>query len=66
MTNRNRNPVRPLNHSIPDAATMAGVSDRTLYYEIEAGRLKSIKIGRRRLVPEHALLEWLRSLEATA
>lgn len=50
---------QPYAHSISDAAELSGVSVRTLYDEIALGRLKTIKIGRRRLVLDGALRDWL-------
>lgn len=35
----------------------------TFYEEVKAGRLRTIKRGRRRLVPESAFREWVRQLE---
>lgn len=50
-------------HSIPEAAKLARVSVRTLYDEIAAGRLRTAKIGRRRLVLDEALRDWLKAHE---
>ena len=37
---------------------------RSLYYElIGSGRLRSVKIGKRRLVPEQAICEYIAQLE---
>jgi excisionase family DNA binding protein len=41
--------------SIHEAARIAGVGRTTLYAELQAGRLPSVKIGRRRLIPADAL-----------
>jgi len=43
--------------SIDRAAALAGVGRTTIYAEIGAGRLRSIKVGRRRLVPASAMAE---------
>jgi excisionase family DNA binding protein len=43
--------------SIDRAAALAGVGRTTIYAEIGAGRLRSIKVGRRRLVPVSAIAE---------
>ena len=41
--------------SIKEAVALTGLSHVTLYNEINAGRLKSLKVGRRRLVRPAAL-----------
>lgn len=41
--------------SIAEAASMLGIGRSMLYQEISAGRLRSIKVGRRRLVPISAI-----------
>jgi excisionase family DNA binding protein len=38
---------------------LGGVSRSTLYGEIQAGRLRSAKVGRRRLVPAAAIAEYI-------
>ncbi|MBN2447729.1 MAG: helix-turn-helix domain-containing protein [Phycisphaerae bacterium] len=45
--------------SIPEAAGTVGVSARTLWSEVRAGRLRSAKVGRRRLVRVQDLDAWL-------
>jgi excisionase family DNA binding protein len=55
---RHRAPDRML--SIPEAASRLGIARSTVYEAIAAGRLRSIKLGRRRLVPESALGELVR------
>jgi excisionase family DNA binding protein len=41
--------------SILEAAERVGVGRSTLYAEMGAGRLRSVKVGRRRLIPADAL-----------
>lgn len=48
-------PRAPQLLSIPDAARRAGVSRTLIYSLIASGELRSVKVGRRRLVPEHEL-----------
>lgn len=48
-------PERLLN--ITEAARRLGVARTTLYGELQAGRLRSVKVGRRRLVPASAIGE---------
>jgi excisionase family DNA binding protein len=43
--------------SIDRAAVLAGVGRTSIYAEIGAGRLRSVKVGRRRLVPASAIHE---------
>ena len=52
----------PLALSILEAAKLAGVSRATLYGEMAAKRLKSVKVGKRRLIPTDALRAWLDAL----
>lgn len=44
--------------SVDEAADLAGIGRSLLYDQIAAGRLRSIKCGRRRLIPAGALDEW--------
>jgi len=50
-----REPDRLL--SIEQAARALGVGRTALYSEIGAGRIRSVKVGRRRLVPSSAISE---------
>jgi excisionase family DNA binding protein len=50
-----REPDRLL--SIEQAAQALGVGRTALYSEIGAGRIRSVKVGRRRLVPSSAIRE---------
>lgn len=43
--------------SVGEAATLLGIGRSALYSEIGAGRLRSVKIGRRRLVPAQAIAD---------
>ena len=45
--------------SIPEACGLAGVERDFLYREINSGRLKTAKIGGRRLIRREALEAWL-------
>lgn len=44
---------------IESASTMLGIGRSRLYDEIGAGRLRSIKVGRRRLVPTGAIADFI-------
>ena len=50
-----REPDRLL--SIEQAARALGIGRTALYSEIGAGRIRSVKVGRRRLVPSSAITE---------
>jgi excisionase family DNA binding protein len=50
-----REPDRLL--SIEQAARVLGIGRTALYSEIGAGRIRSVKVGRRRLVPSSAISE---------
>ena len=50
--------IAPVGLSIADACRAAGIGRSMLYEEIAAGRLKTFKVGRRRLVSPRALQEW--------
>jgi excisionase family DNA binding protein len=43
--------------SIPEAADALGIGRSALYAELQAGRVRSIKVGRRRLVPASAVAD---------
>jgi len=45
--------------SVDEAARQLGIGRSALYGELAAGRLRSLKVGRRRLVPSGALAEFV-------
>jgi excisionase family DNA binding protein len=49
-----------------EAARLAGVGRTTVYEAIGAGKLKSVKIGKRRLITIEALRAWLLAHEVAA
>lgn len=55
--------VAPLNHSVIDSARIIGVSRTTVYEEIKAGRLRTIKLGTRTLVPASSIRDYQAQLE---
>ena len=65
-------PVRPVVdvpavlYSVDEAAWALRLSKSVLYELIRSGRLRTVKAGRRRLVPVTALAEYVASLEAGA
>lgn len=53
----------PLLHDIPEVAATTRLARSTVYREMKAGRLRSVKVGARRLIPHEALLDWLATLQ---
>jgi excisionase family DNA binding protein len=45
--------------SVAETADMLGVGRSALYGELQAGRIRSIKLGRRRLVPSGAITAYI-------
>jgi excisionase family DNA binding protein len=57
-------PVQILVNKIPQVAERLNVSVRTIYYLIESGQLKKVKIGRKASgILESALIEFVRNLK---
>jgi excisionase family DNA binding protein len=52
--------------STHEAADLAGVGRTTIYEALRSGDLKSLKIGKRRLIRVDALRDWLAALEAAS
>lgn len=48
--------------TIDEAISSTRTSRATLYREINAGRLKTVKVGRRRYVTPQAIREWVAEL----
>jgi excisionase family DNA binding protein len=53
-------------NSIKGVMARTNLSRSTVYQEMNSGRLRSVKVGRRRLVPESALIEFIDNLINTA
>jgi excisionase family DNA binding protein len=49
--------------SIADVARVTTLNRCTVYAELRAGRLRSFKVGRRRLVSRRALDDWVNARE---
>ena len=56
--------IEPLLIGVETAATALGLRRSKLYELIATGRLKSVKVGTRRLIPADAMHEFVASLEA--
>lgn len=52
----------PRLNNIKDVAERTRLSRSTIYQQLSSGRLRSVKVGSRRLVVEEALVEFIRSL----
>lgn len=50
--------------SIAEIIALTGMSKSWLYGEIRAGRLRTVMVGDRRMVPADALAEWVDALPA--
>nr|WP_308457973.1 helix-turn-helix domain-containing protein [Mycobacterium kansasii] len=51
-------------HDIKGAGCRLGLSRSKVYEELGSGRLKSVKVGRRRLIAESQLIEYIDNLIA--
>ena len=49
----------PITVTIKTAKALSGLGNTKIWQEIKAGRLKTVSVGRRRLVLYHSLLELL-------
>jgi len=65
-TNDNVETAHRLAYSVEEAGQMIGLCRRTIYELMTSGQLRSVKIGRRRLVRHTDLVEFLARLEPAA
>jgi len=49
-------------NSVKDIVARTGLSRSTVYQEMDSGRLRSVKVGRRRLITESALIDYIEGL----
>lgn len=56
--------VVPISYNINDAAAALGLSRRTIYNLIDAGRVRKVKIGRRSVIPATDILALMPEAEA--
>jgi excisionase family DNA binding protein len=63
-TRDDQEPVTALAVSIERGASMVGVTGRHLRKEIDAGRLRIVRMGRRVLIPVEALRDYLKPVPA--
>ena len=55
---------QPRLNTITQTADRLGICRANLYNLLNSGDLRSVKIGRRRLVPEQAIADFITALEA--
>ena len=53
-------------YRVPDAMAMLSLSRSVLYEELRSGRLRSVHVGRTRLIPATAITEYVALLEREA
>lgn len=53
-------------NSIKDIVARSGLSRSTIYEEMDSGRLQSVKVGSRRLIPESAFIAFIDNLIGTS
>ena len=63
---RSPSAAEPLAVSPAEAARLAGLGRTTIYAALGSGELKSLKIGKRRLIAVDALRSWLISHEVAS
>ncbi len=51
-------------HPINNLPSKLGIGRSKIYEELASGRLRSVRVGRRRLVPEQAIADFITALEA--
>lgn len=59
MAHSNREPAPRLAYHIDEFAAAAGLTRTRVYAEAAAGRLRTFKVGRRRMVAAEAARQWL-------
>lgn len=55
-------PPNRLLYPVPEVAILLGVEQRLIWKLVETGDLRSVKLGRRRLVPKDAIHQFLAKL----
>lgn len=49
----------PLVVTVPEAAKLLKVGKNRMYEEVSSGRIRSVRIGNKKLIPLRVLLDWL-------
>jgi len=55
--------VKALSYTVKEASKQTGLGRTRIYEELNSGRLKGVKAGRRTLIPHTSLEEWLKNLK---
>jgi excisionase family DNA binding protein len=63
-TARDHEPSKPRLLSIKQAVYELGISRTAVYEQITAGKIKTVKIGRRRLISSEAIEDFIAALTA--
>lgn len=58
------NPAHKAVFSVNEVMTALDLSRQEVYNQINAGKLRSFKVGRRRLIPCDAVPAWVQAMEA--
>ncbi len=58
--------LRPVRWRVPEAISLLNVGRSVIYEQIRSGRLRTVKVGRTRLVPDAAIEAYVRLLEREA
>jgi excisionase family DNA binding protein len=72
LSTKERGPVNTTNrepkvlYRVPEAMALLSMSRCVIYEQIRSGRLRSVKQGRSRLIPETAIIEYVELLEREA
>lgn len=53
-------------YRVPDAMRLLSMSRSVIYEQLRSGRLRSVRQGRARLIPDTAIREYIALLEAEA
>ena len=51
-----------MSYTLDEAVKLTGLGKTRLYEELNTGRLKAVKIGRRTLIPHDSLQDWIKTL----
>lgn len=56
--------MNALSYTIEETSKITGLGRTRLYEELNSGRLKGVKAGRRTLIPHANIIQWLDDLES--
>ena len=63
MSNNEDLEINKVAYSIKSAQKVLSIGNNSIYDELNSGRLKAKKFGKRTLIPAESLKQWLDSLE---